>query len=127
MRDLEGRIGLALGSGAARGWAHIGVIRELLARGIRPDVVCGSSIGAVVGAADACGRLDALESWGRQLDRRQVVSFLDVSLREGVIRALRVTEAFASHVPDRPIQGLKRAYAATATDLKTGRRGPQQR
>ena len=84
---LTGRVGLALGSGGARGWAHIGVIRALEEAGIRPEIVCGSSSGALVGALYAAGRLEALEGWGRQLDWRQVVSYLDLSLRGGLIHA----------------------------------------
>lgn len=61
------RVGLALGSGSARGWAHIGVIRELEAAGIRPDVICGTSIGALVGGAYVAGELDRLEEWVQTL------------------------------------------------------------
>ena len=57
------KIGLVLGSGAARGWAHIGVIRALERAGIRPDLVCGTSAGALVGAAYASGNLERLEQW----------------------------------------------------------------
>ena len=63
-------IGLALGSGSARGWAHIGVIRALQQAGIQPDLVCGASIGAVVGAAYALGELDRFEHWARGLTGR---------------------------------------------------------
>jgi NTE family protein len=65
---LTGRIGLALGSGAARGWAHIGVIRALEAAGIVPEIVAGSSVGAIVGGAYVSGRLDESEAWVRGLD-----------------------------------------------------------
>ncbi len=67
---LSGRIGLALGSGAAKGWAHIGVIRALEEAGIHPSVVCGSSTGAVVGAAYAARELNAFERWARELEWR---------------------------------------------------------
>ena len=63
------RIGLALGSGSARGWAHIGVIDSLIEAGIEPDVVCGTSIGALIGGVYLGGRLDALEAWARQLTK----------------------------------------------------------
>ena len=62
-------IGLALGGGAARGFAHIGVIRTLAAKGLKPDVICGTSIGAVVGGAIAADRLDVLEAWARSPNR----------------------------------------------------------
>ncbi len=74
------RFGLALGSGAARGWAHIGVLRELLTAGIEPDVVCGTSIGALVGAAYVNDSLDALEDWVRHLTRRDIVHYMDIEL-----------------------------------------------
>jgi NTE family protein len=114
------RIGLALGSGSARGWAHIGVIRALQAAGIEPDVVCGTSIGAVVGAAYAAGKLETYEEWVRQLDRRKVVSYFDLSLRGGLIKARRVFEFLHAEILDRPIESLERPFAAVATDLHSG-------
>ncbi len=120
-RLLEGRVGIALGSGAARGWAHIGVLRELLAAGIRPTIVCGSSIGAVVGAAYAAGRLDAFEKWVRSLDRRGVVALFDLSLRGGLIKGHRVFESMSEYLPDVPVSELSYRFTAVATDLRTGR------
>ncbi len=117
----HGRIGVALGSGAARGWAHIGVLRELERAGIRPSIVCGSSIGAVVGAAYAADRLDVFEQWVRRLDRRQVVGLFDLSLRGGLIKAHKVFESMAKELPDLPVGELGRTFAAVATDLSTGR------
>jgi NTE family protein len=114
------RVGLALGSGAARGWAHIGVIRGLLEGGIVPEVVCGSSIGAVVGAAYAYDRLEAFEAWVRRLDWRQVAVYIDLSLRGGLIKGRRVFEAIAQALPDTSIDALPRPFAAVATDLATG-------
>src|SRR5208283_3180533 len=66
------KIGLALGSGAARGWAHIGVLRELADHGIVPDVIAGTSIGAVVGGCYAAGKLDQIEAFARSLTKRRV-------------------------------------------------------
>src|SRR5215470_2751818 len=63
-------IGLALGGGAARGFAHIGIMRTLLAHGIVPNVVVGTSIGAVIGGAYVSGHLDTLEEWARRLQVR---------------------------------------------------------
>src|SRR5512144_1101981 len=77
------RLGIALGSGSARGWAHIGVLRALAAAGIEPDIVCGTSIGALVGGAYAAGRLDALETWVRSLSLLDVIGFMDVTLTRG--------------------------------------------
>ena len=73
-------IGLALGGGAARGFAHIGILRTLIAHGIVPNIVVGTSIGAVVGGAYAAGHLDKLEEWARGLQPRNVFSYLDIRL-----------------------------------------------
>ncbi len=117
---LSGRIGLALGSGAARGWAHIGVIRALEAAGIRPQVVCGTSMGAIVGAAYAAGKLDEFEEWGRGLEWRQMVGYFDLSFRGGLIRARRLFEFFEEVLPDCSIESLGLEFAAVGTDLSNG-------
>ena len=111
---------MALGSGAARGWAHIGVLRGLEDAGVVPDVVCGASIGAVVGAAHAAGELDPLEAWVRQLDWRSIVGSFDLVLRGGLIKARRIFELLAAGRPDRTIESLPRSFAAVATDLASG-------
>src|SRR6478752_5482982 len=81
-------IGLALGGGAARGFAHIGILRTLLANGIVPDVVVGTSIGAVVGGLHAAGRLETFEEWGRSLQgMRNILGYLDIRLNgSGLLR-----------------------------------------
>jgi NTE family protein len=117
---LEGRVGLALGSGSARGLAHIGVIRALEEAGIRPAVVCGASIGAAVGAFYAAGQLDSFEAWARSLEWRQVVGLLDLSWRGGLFHARRVFDVLAKHFPDREIESLPLAFGAVATDLSSG-------
>lgn len=114
------RIGLALGSGSARGWAHIGVIRSLERAGVRPDIVCGTSIGALVGAAYAAGELSRLEDWVLQLRIGEVLRFMDVSLGSGVLKGDRLMEFFRRHVADRPIEDLAVPFAAVATSLRTG-------
>lgn len=115
------RIGLALGGGSARGWAHIGAIRALADAGIEPDIVCGTSIGALVGAAYVDGDLDQLETWVRGLRLQTVVSFLDFSLGSGLIKGDRLIEFFRSHFVDRDIRELERPFGAVATDLQRGR------
>ncbi len=115
------RIGLALGSGSARGWAHIGVIRALADAGIKPDIVCGTSIGALVGAAYVGGELDRLEDWVRSLRLQTVVSFLDFSLNGGLIKGDKLIDFFRSHFVDRDMQELERPFGAVATDLQRGR------
>ncbi|MBI2312776.1 MAG: patatin-like phospholipase RssA [Betaproteobacteria bacterium] len=115
------KIGLALGSGSARGWAHIGVLRALDEAGIRPDIVCGTSIGALVGAAYADGDLDRLEQWVGGLTWKDVVGFLDFSLSGGVIKGDRLIEFFRSNFVDKTISELPLPFAAVATDLENGR------
>ena len=126
---LGGRVGLALGSGAARGWAHVGVIRGLLAAGIVPEVVVGSSSGALVAAMYAAGKLGVFEAWGRALDWRQVVGYFDLTFRGGVIKARRLLDELAANLPVATIEALPRPFACVATDLASGRevwlrRGP---
>ena len=113
-------IGLALGSGSARGWAHIGVIRALEKAGVRPDIVCGTSIGALVGAACAAGELDRLERWVLGLAFRDVVGLMDVGLGAGVLKGDRVIDFFRREVADRPIESLGTPFGAVATSLRTG-------
>ncbi len=114
-------IGLALGGGSARGWAHIGVIRALADAGIEPDLVCGTSIGALVGAAYVSGELDRLEPWVRKLRLQTVVGFLDFSLGSGLIKGDRLIEFFRTRFVDRDISELARPFGAVATDLQRGR------
>jgi NTE family protein len=114
------RVGLALGSGSARGMAHIGVIRALEEAGIRPDLVCGTSVGAMVGAAYAAGELDAFEEWVVALRIREMVGLMDVNLRSGLIKGERLMEFFGRTFVDRPIGELAVPFAAVATSLHSG-------
>ena len=116
----EPRVGLALGGGSARGWAHIGVIRALEHAGVRPDIVCGTSIGALVGAAYAAGELDRLEQWVLALGVREVVGLMDVSLASGLLKGERLMEFFRRHFTDRAIEELPMPFAAVATSLHSG-------
>lgn len=109
-----------MGSGSARGWAHVGVIRALEEAGIRPDLVCGTSVGAMVAAAYAAGELDRFEQWVRGMGITDVVGFMDVSLSGGLIKGERLMEFFRRHVVDRPIGELAKPFAAVATALQTG-------
>ena len=74
------RIGIALGGGGAKGWAHIGVLRALIDAGVTPEIVAGTSMGAIVGGAYAAGRLDALEEFARNLDRKAAMALVDFNL-----------------------------------------------
>lgn len=113
--------GLALGSGSARGWAHIGVIRALAEAGIRVDYIAGASIGAVVGAVFASGNINALEDVVLQLDWRQISYFLDVILpKSGLIDGKKISTFIRSHVKGINIEELPIPFCAISTDLATG-------
>ena len=114
-------IGLALGGGAARGFAHIGVVRALAARGIVPDVIVGTSIGAVVGGCYAARQLDGLEEWARGLNVRNVLSYLDISLSgSGLIRGGHLAARLETALADSRIDDLPIRFAAIATEFNTG-------
>lgn len=116
------RIGIALGSGAARGWAHIGVLKALAAAGLEVAVVCGSSIGAVVGAACAAGRLAELEAFARGLTWRGILGQLDLRVAGGgLIAGERVTRTLIDLIGHPAIESLALHYGAVATELGSGR------
>lgn len=115
-------IGLALGSGSARGWCHIGILQELTARGIEPAIVSGCSMGALVGAAYVTGNLDALEDWARGLRRTRFLRLLDLRVPGGgLVQGGRLLEELGEFIPDVSIESLEMPFAAVATDLATGR------
>ena len=114
-------IGLALGGGAARGFAHIGVMRTLLAHGIVPNVVVGTSIGAVVGGAYAAGHLDTLEKWARGLQRRNILGYLDIRLNgSGLIGGEKLAAQLQASIGDALIEELPLKLATVATEVRTG-------
>ena len=117
------KIALALGSGSARGLSHIGVIQELAALGIAPDIVCGTSIGALVGGAYACGHIDDLGAWFSRMTTADVFRYLDISplSRGGVGRASRLIGHLRERFGSPLIQDLPIPFTAVATDLATGR------
>lgn len=116
------RIGLALGSGSARGWSHIGVIEALQNAGVEPDIVCGASIGSIVGAAYVTNQLPALKSFAESLTWREIVGLLDVRLSGGgLINGKQIVELLQKLKIDMPIEKCAKAFAAIATDLETGR------
>ena len=115
------RIGLALGGGSARGWAHIGIIRELEEAGIRPDLICGTSIGALVGAVYANGDLDWLEDWVTHLSWQAVMRLLDVKLLGGILGGAKLIDFFSARFSDENISDLNLPFAAVATELHSGR------
>lgn len=116
------RIGLALGSGSARGWAHIGVIDALAEAGIEPDIVAGTSIGSLVGAAYVAGRLSALRDWAKAATWRELLGLMDVRLSSGGLIDGKQIVAFLQDLGiSGPVESYARKYAAVATDLATGR------
>jgi NTE family protein len=114
-------IGLALGGGVARGWAHIGALRALIEADIEPDIIAGTSIGSVVGAAYLAGRLDALEKWARSLDKRRVIQYMDLSWGgSGLMKGARLVKVLDRYLKNVNIEDFDRPFAAVACDLRTG-------
>jgi NTE family protein len=114
-------VGLALGGGAARGFAHIGVLRRLLAKGIKPDVIAGTSIGSVIGGCYAAGYLDELEEWARQLTRRRIFGYLDFNLGgSGLIGGSRLAAKLSEELGELTFQDLPIRMSAIATEIGTG-------
>lgn len=123
-------VGLALGGGLARGLAHIGVIKALLSENISPQVVAGTSIGAVVGGCYLADKLDAIEHWALSLNRKRILSYLDLHLHgTSVIGGNKIMRLLNSHLGNVNIENLPYPYAAIATNMLTGhevwlRKGP---
>ncbi len=116
-----GKVGLALGSGSARGWSHIGVIRALTEAGVQVDCVSGTSIGALVGAVYAAGKINVLETWVRQLEWKQILSFMDVVLpKSGLIDGRKIADFVRQHIQVENIEELPIPFGAVATDLRMG-------
>jgi NTE family protein len=115
------RIGIAFGSGSARGWAHLGVLQALDERGIRPVAVAGASVGALIAAAYASGQWRELDAWVRTLTRVDVWRLLDTTFRGGgMMRGNRLMQAIGERIADHAIEDLPIAFAAIAADLNTG-------
>ena len=116
------KIGIALGSGSARGWSHIGVLRALNENGIRPHIVTGASVGALVAASYASDQLDSLETWVRGLSKIDVWRLLDATFSGGgVMRGNRLMRAVGECLEDRSIESLPLQFGAVAADLYTGK------
>jgi len=116
------RIGIALGSGSARGWSHIGVLEALQKEGIEPDIVCGASIGAFVGAAYVSGQLSALKDFAQALTWGKIVGLLDVRLSGGgLISGQQIVALLHKLKIAGRIEDGEKPFAAIATDLATGR------
>ena len=120
-RPRRPKVGLVLGAGAARGWAHIGALRELDTLGVHLDVVVGSSIGTLVGGCYAAGRLDMLETFARSLTRRRVLGLLDFSFTgSGLIGGQRLRTRLEAGLGGLRIEDLPVQFAAVATEIGGG-------
>jgi NTE family protein len=120
-RPRRPSIGLALGGGAARGFAHIGILRTLLAHGIKPDVVTGTSMGAVIGGSYAAGQLEPFMQWSLTLTRRRVLRYLDISFSgSGLINGTRLARHLETTLGRTKIETLATRFAAIATEIDTG-------
>lgn len=118
------KIGLALGSGASRGWSHIGILKALLKEGIEPDIVCGTSVGAMIGASYLAGNLEKLEEWVLGSTRTDVLKFFNIRFTQsGLVDEERFKRFLHGCVAaeDARIEDLPKPYAAIATDLDNGR------
>lgn len=114
-------IGIALGGGVARGFAHIGILKTLLVHGLLPNVITGTSIGALIGGCCAAGQLKAAEEWALSLTRRRMLGYLDVSLTgSGLISGDRLARHLETVIGRTTIESLDVRFAAVATELATG-------
>ena len=117
------KIGLALGSGASRGWSHIGVIDALVAEGIEPDIVCGTSVGAMMGAAYVAGNLPKLKDWVMASSRADVYRFFDIKFSQtGFVDIHRLDQFLNDYVVDKEteIGDLPKPFLAVSTCLNSG-------
>jgi len=117
-------IGLALGSGASRGWAHLGIIDALSELGIEADVISGCSIGSLVGAAYAAGNIEKLEDWVCSLTKRQLVRFFEINLSlNGFVDSHHMQQFMNNFICDESsvIEDLTKPFSCVATELLTGR------
>lgn len=118
---IKPTVGLALGSGSARGWAHIGIIEALHELGIRPDVVAGTSIGALVGAVYVSGQLSEFKEWVLKLTSRDVFSLMDLSFSGGFVKGERLFGQFAERHKNPEIRDLAQRYISVCTEMSSGR------
>ncbi|WP_184355157.1 patatin-like phospholipase family protein [Rhizobium sp. BK602] len=117
----KAKIALALGGGAARGWAHIGVLRAIDEAGIEVGMIAGTSIGALVGGCYLAGKLDELESFARSLTMRRIASLLDLTIGgSGLFGGMRLTKRMQEHLEGLSIEDLNRPFVAVAAELNTG-------
>ncbi|RWX75408.1 Patatin [Neorhizobium lilium] len=117
----KAKLALALGGGAARGWAHIGVLRALDESGIEVGMIAGTSIGALVGGCYLAGKLDELEQFARSLTMRRIAGLLDLTIGGGgLFGGMRLTKRMQEHLEGLSIEDLGRPMVSVATELHTG-------
>ena len=114
------RIGLALGSGVARGWSHLGVLKAIDKLGLVPDIIAGTSIGALVGGFYLSDRVDELEQWARRLTKFRMLRYFNLSLGGGMISGDKLFQEVEGYLGETLIRDLKSPFVAVATDLYTG-------
>ncbi|MGF7141152.1 patatin-like phospholipase family protein [Roseimarinus sediminis] len=116
---MKQKVALVLGSGGARGIAHIGAIRELLDNGYTISSISGTSMGALIGGVYAAGKLDEFEAWLNKLNKKDVFSLMDFTLsKSGILKASRALLEIQKFIPDQQIEDLPINYSAIAADLK---------
>ncbi len=121
IKPSKSKIALALGGGAARGWAHIGVLKALDEEGIEVGMIAGTSIGALVGGCYLAGKLDELETFARSLTMRRIAGLLDFAIGGGgLFGGLRLTKRMQEHLQDISIENLDRPFVAVATEVNSG-------
>lgn len=121
--DSTPKIGLALGSGASRGWSHLGVIKALVREGIEPDVICGTSVGAMVGGSYTAGKLDALEDWVLDSNLADVLGFFSIRMPQTAFVDIEKFDWFLDNfvaIKDSRIESLDLPFAAICTDFDDG-------
>ena len=115
------KVGLALSAGAARGWSQLGVLRELLDNGFEPDIVAGTSIGAVIGGCYCADQLDSLERFARSLTKRRVFGLMDFTLSGmGLLAGGRLRSLLQHELGDKRLEDLPMRCATVATEVHTG-------
>lgn len=117
----KAKVALALGGGAARGWAHIGVLRALDEEGIEVGMIAGTSIGALVGGCYLAGKLDELEAFARSLTMRRIASLLDLTIGGGgLLGGMRLTKRMQEHLEGLTVEQLPKPFVAVASELNSG-------
>ena len=120
-RDRKTTVGLALGGGVARGWAHIGAIKALMEANIEIDIISGTSIGALVGGYYVTGNIDSLEKWALTLNKNKIVNYLDIQWGgTSIIKGQRLSRTLKSHFRNINIEDISQKFIAVSCDLETG-------